>query len=122
MNYRVLRGGSWNSNAEYCRSAFRNSSGPSIRNNNIGFRAVRAGPLKSNVSRVLRGGSWHNKAKYCRSANRGNSVPSNRYSIIGFRVVRAVSVKPDALRGLSRVRGGSWYSNCLLYTSPSPRD
>ncbi len=37
---RVIRGGSWFSNARYCRSAFRNSSYPSSYSNNIGFRVV----------------------------------------------------------------------------------
>jgi len=35
---RVLRGGSWDSSAEHCRSAFRISSGPSSRGNRIGLR------------------------------------------------------------------------------------
>ncbi|NMW19696.1 MAG: SUMF1/EgtB/PvdO family nonheme iron enzyme [Chlorobiaceae bacterium] len=37
---RVLRGGSWNNNAENCRSAYRNNNTPDNRNNNIGFRLV----------------------------------------------------------------------------------
>ncbi|MFZ4428352.1 MAG: SUMF1/EgtB/PvdO family nonheme iron enzyme [Saprospiraceae bacterium] len=37
---RVLRGGSWNNNAENCRSANRNNNNPDNRNNNIGFRLV----------------------------------------------------------------------------------
>ena len=35
---RVQRGGSWNNNANNCRSANRNNNNPSNRNNNIGFR------------------------------------------------------------------------------------
>lgn len=35
---RVQRGGSWNNNANNCRSAYRNNNNPSNRNNNIGFR------------------------------------------------------------------------------------
>ncbi|GHV22420.1 hypothetical protein FACS189494_09230 [Spirochaetia bacterium] len=38
---RVLRGGSWNNNAQNLRSANRNNNTPSNRNNNIGFRVVR---------------------------------------------------------------------------------
>jgi formylglycine-generating enzyme required for sulfatase activity len=37
---RVLRGGSWGSNARYCRSAYRDSDPPDFRYNSIGFRLV----------------------------------------------------------------------------------
>lgn len=37
---RVMRGGSWNNNAENCRTANRNNNNPDNRNNNIGFRLV----------------------------------------------------------------------------------
>ncbi|NLE56426.1 MAG: SUMF1/EgtB/PvdO family nonheme iron enzyme [Lentisphaerae bacterium] len=37
---RVNRGGSWNNNANNCRSANRNRNWPSNRNNNLGFRLV----------------------------------------------------------------------------------
>jgi len=37
---RVKRGGSWNNNAQNCRSANRSNNNPSNRNNNIGFRLV----------------------------------------------------------------------------------
>jgi formylglycine-generating enzyme required for sulfatase activity len=38
--YRVLRGGSWNGNVQYCRSAFRNYIYPNYSNNDVGFRVV----------------------------------------------------------------------------------
>lgn len=38
--YRVLRGGSWYSDAQNCRVAFRNDSTPVNRNSNYGFRLV----------------------------------------------------------------------------------
>lgn len=38
---RVIRGGSWNNNAENCRTANRNNNTPDNRNNNLGFRLVR---------------------------------------------------------------------------------
>jgi hypothetical protein len=34
----VIRGGSWNNNAQNCRSAIRNHNAPDNRNNNLGFR------------------------------------------------------------------------------------
>ncbi|MGA1840693.1 MAG: SUMF1/EgtB/PvdO family nonheme iron enzyme [bacterium] len=36
----MLRGGSWNNNAQNCRSANRNYNMPDNRNNNVGFRLV----------------------------------------------------------------------------------
>jgi formylglycine-generating enzyme required for sulfatase activity len=36
----ALRGGSWNNNAQNCRSANRNNNNADNRNNNIGFRVV----------------------------------------------------------------------------------
>ena len=36
----VLRSGSWDLPAQYCRSAFRDSLGPDQRNASIGFRVV----------------------------------------------------------------------------------
>lgn len=39
---RVLRGGSWNNNGRWCRSANRNGNHPGNRNDNIGFRLSRA--------------------------------------------------------------------------------
>ncbi len=39
--YRVLRGGSWDSNPQRLRSAYRNWSSPAYRNINIGFRLAR---------------------------------------------------------------------------------
>jgi formylglycine-generating enzyme required for sulfatase activity len=44
---RVLRGGSWNNNAQNCRSAYRNNDNPGNRNNNVGFRLVFVPQLKS---------------------------------------------------------------------------
>ncbi|MDX9866830.1 MAG: SUMF1/EgtB/PvdO family nonheme iron enzyme [Kiritimatiellia bacterium] len=42
--YREFRGGGWNSNAAYCRSAFRNCHAPSDRAYGYGFRLVRTLP------------------------------------------------------------------------------
>ena len=43
-SYRMRRGGSWNSEAYVCRSAYRNGNGPDYRNLVIGFRAARTLP------------------------------------------------------------------------------
>lgn len=40
-NNRVLRGGSWNNNADNCTVSNRNNDNPNNRNNNLGFRVVR---------------------------------------------------------------------------------
>lgn len=37
---RVIRGGSWNNNAQNLRSGNRNNNDPGNRNNNLGFRLV----------------------------------------------------------------------------------
>ncbi|MCK6591997.1 MAG: SUMF1/EgtB/PvdO family nonheme iron enzyme [Polyangiaceae bacterium] len=39
---RVIRGGSWNSNARNVRAANRNANAPGNRNANLGFRVARA--------------------------------------------------------------------------------
>ncbi len=43
-SFRVVRGGSWNNFANYCRSAYRGSFVPSNRGDYIGFRPVRTAP------------------------------------------------------------------------------
>lgn len=49
---RVLRGGSWNNNAQNCRSANRNNNNPDNRNNNIGFRLVFVPQLTGKVGKL----------------------------------------------------------------------
>jgi formylglycine-generating enzyme required for sulfatase activity len=44
---RVVRGGSWGNDADYCRSACRDGNEPSLRNGILGFRLSRTGPLHS---------------------------------------------------------------------------
>ena len=41
---RVVRGGSWNYDLEYCRSSFRNLRLPNFRNSDLGFRVVVLSP------------------------------------------------------------------------------
>lgn len=54
---RVIRGGNWNSNAQNCRSAYRNNNSPDNRNNNVGFRVLaarhHAGWLATEQGKVL---------------------------------------------------------------------
>ena len=38
--HRVIRGGSWNNDAQNVRAAYRNHNEPSNRNNNLGFRCA----------------------------------------------------------------------------------
>ena len=40
-SYRVIRGGSWNNDPQYLRSAFRSNAGPGVRGDDVGFRLVR---------------------------------------------------------------------------------
>ncbi len=47
QTYRVLRGGSWNNHATYCRCASRDSSTPDLRNLGLGFRLVLSPPEDS---------------------------------------------------------------------------
>ena len=50
---RVKRGGSWNNNANNCRSANRNNNNPDNSNNNIGFRVVRRySPVKLQIAGI----------------------------------------------------------------------
>ncbi|MBQ4142723.1 MAG: formylglycine-generating enzyme family protein, partial [Thermoguttaceae bacterium] len=44
-SYRVFRGGSWYSGAQFCRSAYRDWSAPDFRYVNLGFRLVLASPV-----------------------------------------------------------------------------
>ncbi|MCB1813027.1 MAG: SUMF1/EgtB/PvdO family nonheme iron enzyme, partial [Candidatus Competibacteraceae bacterium] len=46
---RVLRGGSWNCVADYCRSAFRSHYGPGFRGGSLGFRVARTDPWPSDT-------------------------------------------------------------------------
>jgi hypothetical protein len=39
-DHRVIRGGSWNNNAQNVRAAYRNHNEPTNRNNNLGFRCA----------------------------------------------------------------------------------
>ena len=49
---RVIRGGSWNNNAENCRSANRNNNTPDRRNRNIGFRLLSSAQWPDEIRRI----------------------------------------------------------------------
>lgn len=75
---RVLRGGSWNNNANNCRSANRNNNGPDNRNNNNGFRPVStlwSGQAGSHPVRpVFRdGGNEHARPRAAGSSGQGGA-------------------------------------------------
>ncbi|MCA0235367.1 MAG: SUMF1/EgtB/PvdO family nonheme iron enzyme [Bacteroidetes bacterium] len=74
---RVLRGGSWNNNAQNCRSVNRNNNDPSNRNNNIGFRLV----LSITPAHRKSGGHPLNRlcsrSLLCRDKNAARSRPSS---------------------------------------------
>lgn len=46
---RVMRGGSWNNHARNVRAGCRNNIHPENRNDNVGFRCVRAQPRSGSV-------------------------------------------------------------------------
>jgi hypothetical protein len=50
---RVLRGGSWNNNAQNVRTANRNNNTPSNRNNNIGFRVLAPAALEKGFPKQI---------------------------------------------------------------------
>ena len=52
---RVQRGGSWNNDAQNCRSAYRNNNNPSNRNNNIGFRLCCSAAPQDSENRAVPG-------------------------------------------------------------------
>ena len=52
-DYKVLRGGFWNSYSTYCRTSYRNGDSPSRRNINIGFRVARTAEYSLSWATVL---------------------------------------------------------------------
>lgn len=87
---RVIRGGSWISDARDCRSAYRYGSQPGYRYNDLGFRVIKK---LSASNRVLRGGSWYNDACVVRSAYRNAYDPGGRSLFVGFRVTKHQKTK-----------------------------
>jgi formylglycine-generating enzyme required for sulfatase activity len=54
VTHRALRGGSWNNNTDNLQCANRNRNNPDNRNNNIGFRVVRAQSCPANQAAGVR--------------------------------------------------------------------
>ena len=48
----MIRGGSWNNNAQNLRSSNRNNDAPDNRNNNVGFRLVSTNQVKARERRL----------------------------------------------------------------------
>jgi len=113
--YKSLRGGSWNYDWQFCRSANRNRVSPGTRSQHIAFRVISDPVLciSTNPScedeteyKSLRGGSCYNVGRHCRSADRFRYEPEIQFQIYGIRVVSdPVSGSETEYKSL---RGGSW--------------
>ncbi|MFN6202865.1 MAG: SUMF1/EgtB/PvdO family nonheme iron enzyme [Acidobacteriota bacterium] len=98
---RVIRGGSWNNNADNCRSANRNRNTPGNRNNNVGFRLSSTWSLAGGASSTdeVRVQQDHSPG---RSSRAGTDRP-----------------KPDAARRVVAVR--SWTAKPVVRLRQSDR-
>lgn len=67
LSRRVVRGGSFDNNQNNVRCAYRNRNNPDNRNNNVGFRIVRAHGFLPNVFRT----HWARILRRLRLAQRG---------------------------------------------------
>jgi hypothetical protein len=76
----MIRGGSWNNDAQNCRSANRNNNSPDNRNNNVGFRLAssrqRPDAVRPRIHR-LRQCPDHRPGPVPRN-NRGQTCPARR--------------------------------------------
>lgn len=104
---RVIRGGSWNNNAQNLRSANRNNDGPDNRNNNVGFRlvstckslrpegAVQGLHLRAQaMSRSLSRADVKASDEYHQAVASGSSVGvEGRYGYFFIRLIRFASAK-----------------------------
>ncbi|MEM7478499.1 MAG: SUMF1/EgtB/PvdO family nonheme iron enzyme [Planctomycetota bacterium] len=68
---RVIRGGSWNSNAQNVRAAYRNWNSPENRNNNLGFRCrTHKEPGRAPCEQMTHQSVQRGLRKYLDTANR----------------------------------------------------
>jgi formylglycine-generating enzyme required for sulfatase activity len=88
MNYifRIIRGGSFVSRAQYCRSAYRSNAEPGDHDDGVG--PISSEKSMNYIFRIIRGGSFVSRAQYCRSAYRSNAEPGDHDDGVGFRLVR----------------------------------
>lgn len=84
----VIRGGSWVSVADFCRSACRSRYEPSFRDYVLGFRVIKK---SCQGHPVLRGGSWDSNQDYARAVARCDGLPDDRLDDLGFRVIKQQS-------------------------------
>ena len=98
---RVNRGGSWNNNAQNCRSANRNNNSPDNSNNNLGFRLVFAPQLKR-----MDGFPLLNQLLSCPYANWANTIlkisfsrlcPKNLILLFGKSIIASFSAISNEL-------------------------
>jgi formylglycine-generating enzyme required for sulfatase activity len=83
---KVVRGGAWFFDRQFCRSAYRVYSQPADADLlGFGFRVVCLPPPDS--PRMLRGGSSDFISRYCCSTYREHGRPDRASHTIGFRVV-----------------------------------
>jgi hypothetical protein len=116
--YKVIRGGSWNHNANNLRSTNRNNRNPTNRNNNQGFRCAQdACPLaRIRVSH----GEWPGACHAGVQTDPGLIPPlrreaEERTTLIPDRPVpRAVGQMPARDRGALNVVHPSWHSLAIL--------
>jgi formylglycine-generating enzyme required for sulfatase activity len=93
MDNKILRGGSWITPSQFCRSAFRDRGFPVTRYSDLGFRVCCSKPpnpfklFLQKMYKIIRGGGWYSPPQGCRSAYRSCDHPYFAISPAGFRVV-----------------------------------
>jgi formylglycine-generating enzyme required for sulfatase activity len=92
MDNTIIRGGSWVTRPQFCRSAFRYVYHPDSRFNNCGFRICCSKPpnpfklFLQKMYKIIRGGGWYFPPQGCRLAYRYWSYPVDRNFSWGFRI------------------------------------
>ena len=89
---RVLRGGSWNNDPQYCRSAYRYRHRPDVRFNDTGFRVVYLGLVYAPASVAARSDALEARAR--------NALSQGDYSEGRRCLVEAIKADPGRKRRL----------------------